>query len=66
MTIAIELNHYKYSVLTSNNTLHRGKQASESGSHLIERSLCSFSLINSNLFSTSEHHTFKPFCDVTT
>ncbi|MPC86570.1 hypothetical protein E2C01_081403 [Portunus trituberculatus] len=33
----MRLNHHKYSILTSNNTLHRGKQSSESGSDLIER-----------------------------
>ncbi|MPC93810.1 hypothetical protein E2C01_088952 [Portunus trituberculatus] len=37
MTIAIKLNHHKYSILTSNNTLHGGKQFLESGSYLIER-----------------------------
>ncbi|MPC89711.1 hypothetical protein E2C01_084668 [Portunus trituberculatus] len=37
MTIAIKLNNHKYSVLTSSNTLHRGKQSPESGSCLTER-----------------------------
>ncbi|MPC73722.1 hypothetical protein E2C01_068059 [Portunus trituberculatus] len=35
--ISIKLNHHKYSILTSNNTLRRGEQSSESGSCLIER-----------------------------
>ncbi|MPC72103.1 hypothetical protein E2C01_066396 [Portunus trituberculatus] len=39
MTIAMKLNHHKYSIFTSNNTLHRGKQSLESGSCLIERLL---------------------------
>ncbi|MPC16047.1 Oligoribonuclease, mitochondrial [Portunus trituberculatus] len=37
MTIAIKLNHHKYSFLTSNNTLQIRKQFLESASHLIEQ-----------------------------
>ncbi|MPD05760.1 hypothetical protein E2C01_101524 [Portunus trituberculatus] len=36
MMIEIKLNHHKYSILTSNNVLHGGKQSSGSGSYLIE------------------------------
>ncbi|MPC42739.1 hypothetical protein E2C01_036369 [Portunus trituberculatus] len=37
MTIVIKFNPDKYSIFTSNNTVHGGKQSSESGSCLIER-----------------------------
>ncbi|MPC98305.1 hypothetical protein E2C01_093669 [Portunus trituberculatus] len=37
MMIVIKLYHRMYSILTSNNTLQRGKQFLESGSNLIER-----------------------------
>ncbi|MPC28715.1 hypothetical protein E2C01_021925 [Portunus trituberculatus] len=37
MTIAIKLDPDKCSILTSNNTLHRGRQSWESGSYLIKR-----------------------------
>ncbi|MPC15666.1 hypothetical protein E2C01_008465 [Portunus trituberculatus] len=61
----LKLNHHKYSILTSNNMLHRGKQFLESGSLIsssidLRSQVCSFSLTNS-IISTSGHHIFKPF-----
>ncbi|MPC34752.1 hypothetical protein E2C01_028153 [Portunus trituberculatus] len=69
MMTAIKLINHKYSIFTSNNTLPRGKQSSESGSYLIERRFgCAlFPLTNSKMFfSTSTPHFQTFLCDITT
>ncbi|MPC84669.1 hypothetical protein E2C01_079414 [Portunus trituberculatus] len=81
MTTVIKSNPDKYSILTANYALHRGKQSSQSGNYLIERrsakaffvinsflgsQMCSFSLNKSKIFfSTSTPH-FQTFLHVTT
>ncbi|MPC67272.1 hypothetical protein E2C01_061445 [Portunus trituberculatus] len=58
MTIAIKSNPHKYSIVSSPPTpcIEGSNSWRVAGSQM-----CSFSLTNSNIFSTSGHHIFKPF-----